>query len=274
MTRPLVKTLLLACAYFLVSGCTNTVNPYNSYYSSAVGLTPEYIAKTRMSPPPETPLVDHGNYEDLLEKNLTKWARQGYGIIGTAAFNSGSTVPDKLAIDQGKTVKADLVVIQNPKYVGSFATSAAVIKPTVSTSVGSTSIVGANGLNRAVASGSSSTYSTTTDYVPVTQHRADYSAFYLVRNTTTFGVRTIDLDEKERHERQSNYGVKATMIIDDSPAYKADLLSGDILEELDGQKISNSNALSNLIAERKGKTVVLTFSRDGKTSQKTILFNK
>lgn len=87
-------------------------------------------------------------------------------------------------------------------------------------------------------------------------------------------MRTKDLTEEERKKRQSNFGVKITTVIDDTPAYNADLLSGDILESFDGQRIKNINTLGIMIEERSGKKVEVTFSRDDKSFTKSVQFNK
>lgn len=131
----------------------------------------------------------------------------------------------------------------------------------------------ASGHTNAIVKGTGTTLATTTDYVPTTEHRADYAAVYFIKQAVVFGVRTADLTDKERQERQSNYGVKATMITDDSPAYNADILVGDILEALDNEKIKNSKHLNALLATRPGKKVEVTLSRNGKTITKSIQLN-
>jgi len=52
----------------------------------------------------------------------------------------------------------------------------------------------------------------------------------------------------------------------DSPAYKAGLKEGDVIEKLDGQSIDQNHSLASVIAEHNpGDTVTLTILRDGKT---------
>lgn len=272
MKKNIVSFTTLAFFYFALTGCVNN-NPYTAYYSDLSGTTPEIIAKIRATPPPETPFVDHVTPKDG-QARLDAWTRKGYMAIGKSSFNSSAYVPEKFAVEQGKAVKADLIVLRDPEYSGSYTTSTAVIKPTSSTIFESALITDSKGRKSSTIQGTGTTYSTTTDYVPTTEHRANYAAVYYINQTSTFGVRTKDLTEEERKKRQSNFGVKITTVIDDTPAYNADLLSGDILESFDGQRIKNINTLGIMIEERSGKKVEVTFSRDDKSFTKSVQFNK
>lgn len=272
MKKHATKFIALAFFYAALSGCANN-NPYTNYYSALNGSTPENIAEFRAAPPLETPLVDNVSPAQG-QGRLDMWARRGYLPIGIASFNSAQPIPEKFAVDQAKAVKADLVVIRSPEYTGSYTTSTAVVKPTISTTEGSALLMGANGRTNAVVKGSGTTLTTTTDYVPTTEHRADYAAVYFIKQVAIFGARTADLTDKERQERQSNFGVKVTMLTEDSPAYNADILVGDILEALDGEKIKAASQLGDMIGTRSGKKVDVTLTRNGKIITKSVQFNK
>lgn len=273
MKKNIISFTALAFFYFALTGCVNN-NPYTAYYTNLSGTnTPETIAKIRATPPPEIPLVDHAPTKDG-QARLDTWARKNYVAIGRSSFNSSGFIPEKLAVEQGKAVKADLIVLMDPEYSGSYVTSKAVIKPTSSTTVESATITDSKGRKSSTIQGTGTTYSTTTDYVPTTEHRANYTAFYYIKITPTFGVSTADLTEEERKKRQSNFGVKVIMVVDDSPAYNADILSGDILESFDGQKIKNKQNLVTMLGEKSGKKVEVVLSRDEKTIKKSIQFNK
>ncbi|MBA1294223.1 PDZ domain-containing protein [Pseudomonas lurida] len=272
MKKAAAKIIFFVLSYSILSGCINN-NPYTAHYNSVNGITAENIDKFRYGAPPETPLIDSVSPEQGQER-LGMWERKSYLAIGSSSFSSAQTIPANLAVLQGKLVKADLVVIRNPEYSGSYTTSTAVVKPSTTTTEGSAILVGPDGQKNALIKGNKTTYTTTTDYVPITEHRANYAAVYYIKQRSIFGARTADLTTQERQERQSNFGVKTTTIIDDSPAYNADILTGDILEELDGEKIKNANHLGSLLEEKAGKTVQITLSRNGKTIKKTIQLNK
>ena len=61
-------------------------------------------------------------------------------------------------------------------------------------------------------------------------------------------------------------GAAVRSVLEDSPAEKAGLKSGDIITHADGKEISGSNALVSLVGEREiGDTLELTVYRQGKT---------
>ncbi len=62
-------------------------------------------------------------------------------------------------------------------------------------------------------------------------------------------------------------GAYLQQVVSGSPADKAGLQSGDIITELDGQRLNDSTDLASLIDKKKpGDTVKLTYWRDSKTS--------
>lgn len=263
MTRSFAAAVTGITLSLLLGGCAQN-NPYAQYYRYESGTTPEMIASTRPAPAPATPLVDHTNADDF-QKVARGWAARSYAVIGQAQFNSGASFTDAPAIAQAKAVKADLVLIVNPRYVGSFQTSTPVVTPTISTS----SIQGA-----ALGTVTGTTVSTTTQYVPGTEHRADYAAvFFVKQQPPVFGARTENLNDEEKAKRGSNYGVKATIIIENSPAYKADVLVGDIIESIDGEKVMNVENASDILTRKQGKQVTVVLNRNGKLIEKSTQLN-
>ena len=67
-------------------------------------------------------------------------------------------------------------------------------------------------------------------------------------------------------------GVLVTSVVDDSPAAKAGLKSGDVITEFDGQRVEGTMALGRLVREvPAGRTVILSVWRDGHSQ--SITFN-
>ncbi|MDI3252185.1 MULTISPECIES: PDZ domain-containing protein [unclassified Pseudomonas] len=268
MTPRPFNPLALAALFIGLAGCKMAppLNGYTQYYQSANGFTPEIIAAERSGPPPAVPIIDHATLSTY-ENVARTWFRRGYAAVGKSEFNSSMPVPEQQALDQAKAIKADLVIIIEPQYQGTTTTTTKVSRPTSSTSVTSVTAGKLNG------SATTSTYGTTTDYVPITQKQVAYGALYFVKAHIILGAATIELDEAERQSRQTNYGVKITMVSDDSPAFKADLLIGDTIEKLDGQRISSAAHLSSLINAKKGQVINLSLTRKGKAFEKSIQLN-
>ncbi len=66
-------------------------------------------------------------------------------------------------------------------------------------------------------------------------------------------------------------GALVNDVMKDSPAEKAGLLSGDVILEIDGQKVNTPNHLQSIIAQKRvGQDVQLKVFRDGATFDKTV----
>ena len=114
---------------------------------------------------------------------LDAYAKRGYVQIGNAMFNSGRDEPETAAVHQGQKVGADLVLILNPKYTGSVTSSVPITTPTTNLSYtsGTATAYGSGGTVTAYGNSTTTTYGTTTNYVPITVNRSDYGAVFFVK---------------------------------------------------------------------------------------------
>lgn len=271
MYTPRLISVSLLLASSLVAGCASG---YSAFYKPANGATAEQIATLRAAPAPNQPQVERARSGDA-DKLLDAYAKRGYIIIGSSLFNSARPESDDSAILQAKEIKADLVVILNPNYTGSITSAIPITTPTTSTtySTASATAYGRGGPVTAYGSGSSTTYGTTTNYIPMTVHRSDYGAVYFVKQKFNFGAFFRDLNDSERQELQTNRGAVARLIVDGTPAFNADLLVGDIFVAIDGVAIASTQALSGLLRERRGRLVDLSIMRRGQKIQKSVQLN-
>ncbi|WP_339327850.1 PDZ domain-containing protein [Pseudomonas syringae] len=83
-----------------------------------------------------------------------------------------------------------------------------------------------------------------------------------------------NLNDLEKQLLQTNQGVVVRTIVDDSPAYKADVLVGDMLVAIDGDKVSNEEGFTKMIAARRGQAVRLALIRNGTPLLKTVQVGK
>jgi hypothetical protein len=251
-----------------VAGCANG---YRDFYKPAAGADPSQIAAMRLTPPPENPLVERiGHFDQTLFADA--YMKRGYAIIGSSFFNSGRNEQDASAMQIGKEIKADLVVIVNPKYTGSVTTSMPIVTPTSSTtySSGTATAYGSGGYATAYGTGTSTTYGSVTNYVPVTVNRMDYGAVYFVKPKIALGVLTRDLTDDERQTYQTNKGAVVRLVTDGTPAFYADVLVGDRILEIDGNQVANAQMYSQLIKERRGKSINLKIQRKDQIIEKQI----
>jgi hypothetical protein len=253
-----------------LAGCATT-DGYSQFYTPVPGATPEKIAETRAAPPASIPQVVHAGSSD--ENTKRRLVREGYAVIGYCSFTSGYRQNDDDAVDLGKKVGADLVVIFNTEYAGSVTSTVPLTTPTTTTSYtnGMATAYGTGGSAVAFGNSTTTTYGTNTTYVPQTVNRYQYGAAYLVKRRYRLGIASSrDLSDHERQELQTNRGVYVEAIVDGTPAYTSDILPGDIITAVDGSGIDSDTNFGELISARAGRTVELTIIRHGTTISKSV----
>jgi hypothetical protein len=209
------------------------------------------------------------------ERIVAAYAKRGYLIIGHSMFNSGTAESEESALNQGRNVGADLVLVLNPKYTGSVTSNIPLTTPTTTTSytTGTATAYGPNGSVNAYGNSTTTTQGSKTTYIPMTVHRSDYGAVYFVKQKFNFGAFVRDLNDAERQELETNQGVVVRTIVDDTPAFMADILPGDVIAALDGFAVPNSAGFGRMTAERKGKKATITIIRRGQRIEKSIQLN-
>lgn len=266
--KPLVIVIVIALAATLLTGCASG---YREYFKPTTNLSAERVAALRVSPPPLIPSIERarpGNFDEILDV----YAKRGYVMIGHSMFNSGRAESDEGALQQGKDVRADLVLILNPNYTNTVTSVVPITTPTSSTTYSNATATayGRGGSVTAYGSGTSTTYGSTTNFVPMTVHRSDYGAVYFFKQKFGLGAFFRDLSDRERQELQTNRGAVARLIVDGTPAFNADLLIGDVFLAVDGVVISNTQTLSELLSARNGQMVTFSVLRRGEKMEKTV----
>jgi membrane-associated protease RseP (regulator of RpoE activity) len=271
MTYRPIRNALIALLPLLFVGC---VSGYKSFYTPATGVSPEIIAARRVSPPPAIPIVERFA-PAAPDTILAAYAKRGYVMIGSSMFNSGRNEPETSALKQGQDVGADLVLVLNPKYTGSITSVVPITVPSTTTSntSGSATAYGSGGSVTAYGNATTTTYGTNTTYIPMTVNRSDYGAVYFVKQRFSFGAFLRDLNDTERQELQTNQGVVVLNIADDSPAFKADILPGDVVAAIDGITVPNKAGLAQIMDDLKGKQVTVAIVRRGLRIDKSVKLN-
>lgn len=261
-----VMSIMLALS---MTGCASG---YSKFYKPTPNSTPESIASMRVAPPTQAPIVERSSPQSDAAQVVDAYIKRGYVVIGTSFFNSGRSESESAAYKQAVRVGADLVLIFDPRYTGSTTTTVPITTPTSTTSYssGTATAYGRGGSVTAYGSGTTTTYGSQTSYVPVTTHRSDHGAVYFVKRRWGFGATWRDLSNEERQELQSNKGVAVRVIVDGSPAYLADVLTGDILLSVNGLPIEGIPSASSLLAKHAGQKVVLSIYRRGQRIEKEV----
>jgi hypothetical protein len=268
MRKKIIHLLVAIGASLSIAGCASG---YKKFYTPTPGATPEAISSTRASAAPQTPAIERsafGNTDQL----LAGYAKRGYRVIGESSFNSGERVSEDEAIEQGQAVGADLVLIFIPQYTGSVTSSMPLTTPTTNTSytTANATAYGPSGPVSAYGNATTTTYGSTTTYIPITVNRSDYGAIYFVKGRFRIGAFVRNLNDLERQLLETNQGVVVTAIVDDSPAYRADILTGDTIIAMDGERVSNQEAFSRIGSTKKGQAVKLSLIRQGHAIEKNL----
>lgn len=266
-----LRLTLITLFLINISGC---VSGYKEFYSPAQGVTSEEINARRLSVPPIEPLIEHIR-PMRGEQIVDDYYQRGYMLIGYSEFNSGHDESDASAVEQGKTVGADLVVILSPSYTGTVTTTIPIVKPTTTTSYTQSmaTVYGNNGPVTAYGLGKTTTYGTKTDYLPFSIDRADYGALYFIKFKYSLGASLRELNEGESRKLDTYKGVAIHLVVYKSPAYNADLLIGDIIRTVDNVTVNDAPHFMRLIDEKKGKEVLLEVFRKDKLIEKKVQLN-
>jgi membrane-associated protease RseP (regulator of RpoE activity) len=266
------KPAILAFVFaFLIASCTSG---YKEFYTPLQGINSDVIAARRASPPPEIPKLERttpANQDSI----LAAFAKRGYVMIGSSFFNSGRQESENAAIKQAAIVKADLVLVINPQYTGSVTTVIPLTTPTTTTSQTKSTgnIYGSNGYATINGTSTTTTNGSQTTYVPITQQRVDYGAIYFIKIPFTFGLFVRNLNDSERKELQSNQGVVVLTVVDETPAFFADILPNDIILSINENLTSTEERFSSLVSNNKGKKIEVAILRNGKKIVKSVVLN-
>lgn len=265
------KGSVLTLIALLLSGC---VSGYKSFYTAVDGATPESINAIRAAPAPLTPMLER-SAPFKSNDDLNPYSKRGFDLIGYSSFNSGSPENEAGAIEQGKVVGADLVVVFSPQYTGSTTSAVPITTPTTTTSNTSSTATayGYGGTVNAYGNSTTTTYGSKTTYIPITTHRSDYGAAFFVKIKVRLGAFFIDLTDAQRKTLGTNQGVSIITIVDGSPAFLADLFVGDAITEFNGVKVANVQAMQQMLKEYSGRIVTFKIFRDGKYINKKIQLN-
>jgi S1-C subfamily serine protease len=83
----------------------------------------------------------------------------------------------------------------------------------------------------------------------------------------------VNLPDDLRTTLKRNTGALIKIVMNDSPAFRANVIPGDILIKIDETPIYSATELSSTLLSFAGKDCVLTILRDGKEIQISVKMN-
>jgi len=258
------KFATVAIVLVLLQGCAT---PYAQFYNDNVeGIDvtkhPNFVLSTG------EPKVIRGN---IAEQDSLKMLEDGYKGVGYSSFNAGN-VDEKGAITQAKKVYASVVILYS-KYTGSVSGVLPLTLPDTKTSTTSMSgtAYGSGGNVSYSGTANTTTYGTSTTYIPYTEHRSDYVATYWVKlKPPMFGTHLKDLMPEMKQQIGSNKGMLIHAVVKGSPAFEADILKGDILRRIGDVSVFDQESFQRALSENEGKETDVTFLRANKEITKSV----
>lgn len=250
---------------FLVMLGGACANPYSKFY--------EGQPNARMLPgavPTDLPLQVFAVTD--IQKSFDEMNRRGFAYIGGSSWNgpvSGASGAQLRA--HANTIGAQVALVSS-RYTNTFSGAIPLTFPTTSTTT--TSVTGTVGGTRIYGSGVSTTTGSKTVMYPYSVDRADFSAFFFARLRWRLGLYVDPLTDTERTLLQSNSGVRVRLVIEGTPAFDADILPGDFILEINGERASTVERFEELVRGREGLPTEIRLQREGATIVKTVAINR
>jgi len=269
----LVRALSVLGLVLSVSGC---VNVYSDHYQQANAVDVSQLMANRAAPPPEDPIIERIAPLATPEQRdafMASYLRRGYGFLGESGFHAtDGDIKESLAVDQARELKADLVAIFSPLYTGSTTETEnrrVPIRETTTETVNDSKVKGSKGTVKASDKSTTTTTVTAIRQVNVTYDHFEYRAAYFVKQKAGFGIHTRELDDSERKKLQTNKGVHVVVVVNNSPAFMADVLPDDIILTMNGQPVTGPS-MEEALRTAAGQKVDFLIVRDGKKLTKTV----
>lgn len=206
-----------------------------------------------------------------LKRTVLNMYEDGYGLIGQSAF-VGPTATREAAIQEAKNVGAAIVLV-TAKYQSTATDSIPITTPTSTTSYsyGTMNAFGSGGNAFGNYSGTTTTYGTQTTYVPYSVDRYNQVAlFFAPLKREGFGVRTDKLSDEQRQRAETNQAIVITAVRRGSPAFKGDILPGDIVLGVDGSPVYDGTTAAQAVAHSIGREVSVSILRGNEHLTKKI----
>lgn len=235
--RSLIVLLVLS---ILLAACAT--NEYQKFYNSYTDANS--LQDVKLLHEGQEPSIYSSNN---LKRDVKVLVSKGYLPIGQSSFN-GELQGKEEVIAQARRVGAVVVLVKS-KYTNTQTNTTPLFLPNNSTTYNSGSVYGYGG--SASYSGSSTTYGTTVVPLRSQQRRYDQAAVYFVKSTKKlkYGIHLADLTPEIRSSIQRNTGALVDIVMQDSPAFYANLLAGDILIRIDGNEVRNARQAGKLLQD-------------------------
>ena len=263
----MAKRFFYALALLGLSACA--VNGFQRYYSPQPGAD---AARPLLEPFHGEPQIY--TYSDDPRADVMRAREAGYLLLGTSSFyGPPKTMTRGELVEQAKSVGASMILVHSQyKDTLSGTVPYTVANPpqisTVNTS-GTVNSYGSGGYATGTYSGQSTITSpggSSTYQIPYSVTRNDVVATFWAHQdpaTIRLGVIFEALPENIRAQLQRNTGILAAAIIQGTPAFRANILRGDVITRIGGEEVTDAPGFSAQLKQFAGQTVDIELVRGG-----------
>jgi hypothetical protein len=197
-----------------------------------------------------------------LEEDKLTMLENGFISPGFSNFEGPRGIDPNLALDFSRSLYGVQQVVFYQRNAGSIQTEKVSAIPTISN--GTVNAFNRNGLSTTPFLQHSSA---SMQFVPttITEERVEYAALYWVKtHPRILGAYVDPLTDLQRQELESNKGVSVRAVVKGSPAFKNDILRGDIIRRINGIEVVDPQGFSETLGKLAGTNVKIDLLRKSK----------
>lgn len=246
----------------ILSACAN---PYEQFYR---GIPDGRKVNNYVPPTEPVQVYSSSNFAN----DIAALQRRGYAAIGQSSFNGAANrISESQLREEANKLGAAMVLVAS-RYTGTVSGVMPLMVPHNSTSytTGNATVTGPEGVANVTGTATTNTYGTSTVMMPYNIQRADFAAVYFVKTRPHLGVFYGVIDDATRARLQTNAGALIKVIVEGSPAARADILPGDIVLAVDDVRVDGPEDLNAKVAQRLGQQAVFDIDRNGQRLKKTL----
>lgn len=260
MNRLISMAFCLFCCQFMF-GCGNNFKRFYTPNQSVLKSQPPVMSAR--SGETDMEVV----YVDSIQTAAREWARNRYVPLGSSTFEA-SLQPESSLIRFGTSLGAT-----HATYDRTYLRTNRGVVPLTMTNPTTSYTTGTIQTSSGTATYSETTYGTetTTRMMPYAIDRYRHEVIYWVPLTVmpATGVWPRDLTSEEATRFNRNTGAFVDVVVRGTPAFEANILSGDVIIRIDETPITSAQDYIDHVLACRGREVSLVFIRDG--SEETVL---
>lgn len=230
----------------------------------------------RLLPPSPTPqiIAVPGQKHD---EEVRKLEETGYVILGEATFSGDGVATKQQLIEHAKQVGADIVIHSSDlSHTEQGSIPITTYQPGQTyTTLHSGTIYGQGYASYSGTSTTTTPGTLVTDHVPYQRRHYRYLAtFWRRTRPPILGATLTSLPDSTRAALQRNTGAYVALVVIDSPAFKANILKGDVIVQFASKPVDSFQEVFDLLPTLAGEKVTAQVIRGTQTLNVDIQLNQ